>query len=109
MRPPVPPVYFFVIDVSLTAVNSGMVATAAAAIKACLDDLPGSDRARIGFLTYDSHLHFYNLKASLSQPQMMVCFFISAWLCRHRRPLAKQRLRRLWQRYQSPLCRCRMT
>ena len=67
-----PPVYFFVIDVSVSAINSGMVATAAAAIKSCLDRLPGADRTRIGFLTYDNHLHFYNLKSSLTQPQMMV-------------------------------------
>ena len=67
-----PPVFFFVIDVSVTAINSGMVATACAAIKESLDSLPGGDRTRIGFLTYDNHLQFYNLKASLSQPQMMV-------------------------------------
>jgi len=67
-----PPVFFFVIDVSVTAVNSGMLATAAAAIKSALDSLPGADRTRIGFLTYDQHLHFYTLKASLTQPQMMV-------------------------------------
>lgn len=72
VRPPMPPVFFFVIDVSLAAVNSGMVATAAAAIKSCLDRLPGGERTRIGFLTYDNHLHFYSLKASLTQPQMMV-------------------------------------
>lgn len=67
-----PPVYFFVIDVSVSAVNSGMVATTAAAIKSCLDNLPGAERTRIGFLTFDQHLHFYNLKSSLTQPQMMV-------------------------------------
>lgn len=67
-----PPVFFFVIDVSVTAINSGMVDTACAAIKESLDRLPGGDRTRIGFLTFDSNLHFYNLKSSLSQPQMMV-------------------------------------
>jgi protein transport protein SEC24 len=72
-----PPVYFFVIDVSVTAVNSGMLATTAAAIKSCLDNLPGADRTRIGFLTYDQHLHFYSLKASLTQPQMMASLYFS--------------------------------
>ena len=72
VRPPMPPVYFFVIDVSVSAVNSGMVATTAAAIKSCLESLPGAERTRIGFLTFDQHLHFYSLKASLTQPQMMV-------------------------------------
>jgi protein transport protein SEC24 len=37
VRPPMPPAFFFVIDVSYTAVASGMLATAAAAIKESLD------------------------------------------------------------------------
>jgi len=72
IRPPMPPVYFFAIDVSAGAVGSGMVAVVANAIKFCLDSLPGDERTLIGFLTYDSTLHFYNLKASLAAPQMMV-------------------------------------
>ena len=72
IRPPMPPVYFFAIDVSAGAVGSGMVAVVANAIKSCLDSLPGDERTLIGFLTYDSALHFYNLKASLAAPQMMV-------------------------------------
>jgi protein transport protein SEC24 len=67
-----PPVYFFVIDVSVTAVASGMLAAVTSAIKASLDQLPGGERTQIGFLTFDSHLHFYNLRSSLSQPQMLV-------------------------------------
>ena len=30
------------------------------------------ERTKIAFLTYDSHVHFYNLKSTLKQPQMMV-------------------------------------
>lgn len=48
-----PPVYFFVLDVSYPAVASGMVATAAGAIKACLDALPGDERTLFGLMTYD--------------------------------------------------------
>ncbi|MEW5302407.1 MAG: hypothetical protein WDW36_005198 [Sanguina aurantia] len=72
VRAPMPPVFFFVIDVSYSAVASGMVATAAAAIRECLHKLPGDERTLVGFLTFDSSLHYYNLKSSLSQPQMMV-------------------------------------
>ena len=72
VRPPMPPVFFFMIDVSVSAINSGMLATTTAAIKSTLDNLPGADRTRVGFLTYDAHLHFYNLKSTLTQPQMMV-------------------------------------
>ncbi|KAG0466603.1 hypothetical protein HPP92_018183 [Vanilla planifolia] len=36
------------------------------AIKSCLDSLPGFPRTQIGFLTFDSTLHFYGLKACFS-------------------------------------------
>eukprot|EP00249_Psilotum_nudum_P020257 c27624_g1_i1 orf=387-3641(-) len=72
IRPPMPPVYFFLIDVSLSAVRTGMLQIAVDTIKSCLDKLPGFPRTQIGFLTFDSALHFYNLKSSLTQPQMMV-------------------------------------
>ncbi|KAJ0244362.1 Protein transport protein Sec24-like [Hirschfeldia incana] len=72
VRPPMPPIYFFLIDVSFSATKSGMLEVAAQTIKSCLDNLPGYPRTQIGFITYDSTLHFYNLKSSLSQPQMMV-------------------------------------
>jgi protein transport protein SEC24 len=65
-----PPVFFFAIDVSQAAYASGMVAVAAQTIKACLGELPGDERTLVGFLTYDSSLHFYNLKASLAAPQV---------------------------------------
>ncbi|KAM3362826.1 protein transport protein Sec24-like [Capsicum galapagoense] len=72
VRPPMPPLYFFLIDVSLTAVRSGMLEVLAQTIKNCLDNLPGFPRTQIGFITYDSTVHFYNMKSSLTQPQMMV-------------------------------------
>jgi len=72
VRPPMPPVYFFVIDVSAAAVASGSVEVVTQTIKACLDQLPGESRTQVGFLTFDSSLHFYNISAKLSAPQMMV-------------------------------------
>ncbi|CDY24648.1 BnaA05g30470D [Brassica napus] len=72
VRPPMPPIYFFLIDVSFSATKSGMLEVATQTIKSCLDNLPGYPRTQIGFITYDSTLHFYNMKSSLSQPQMMV-------------------------------------
>jgi protein transport protein SEC24 len=67
-----PPRFFFVVDVSATAVASGSLPLVCQAIKDSLDGLPGGERTQIGFMTFDSTLHFYNLKASLSQPQMLV-------------------------------------
>jgi protein transport protein SEC24 len=72
VRPPQEPSYFFVIDVSATAVRSGMLHSAANAIKQSLDDLPGKGRTKIGFITFDNSVHYYNLSSDLSQPQMLV-------------------------------------
>eukprot|EP00271_Cylindrocystis_brebissonii_P021942 TRINITY_DN8176_c0_g1_i1.p1 TRINITY_DN8176_c0_g1~~TRINITY_DN8176_c0_g1_i1.p1 ORF type:complete len:1122 (-),score=208.46 TRINITY_DN8176_c0_g1_i1:465-3830(-) len=72
VRPPMPPVYFFLIDVSAGAASSGMLQVMAETVKSCLDRLPGTSRTQVGFLTFDSTLHFYNLKSSLTQPQMLV-------------------------------------
>jgi len=42
-----------------------MVATAARTILSSLDSIPNYDnRTKIGFITYDSTLHFYNLNVS---------------------------------------------
>ncbi|OQR85168.1 protein transporter Sec24 [Achlya hypogyna] len=72
MRPPTPPVYVFVIDVSAQAVASGMLDVATNTIREQLDNLPGDPRTRFGLITYDSSVHFYNLKAGLKTPQMMI-------------------------------------
>lgn len=72
VRAPMPPTYVFVLDVSFPAIASGMLAAACAAIKSCLKDLPGEDRTRVAVITFDTSIHFYNLRASLNAPQMMV-------------------------------------
>ena len=77
VRPPVPPVYFFVIDVTSTAASSGMLQSLVNGIKSSLDVLPGAERAQVGFITFDTCVHFYNLKSSLSAPQLLVVSDIS--------------------------------
>ncbi|CAH0487183.1 unnamed protein product [Peronospora farinosa] len=72
MRPPQPPCFVFVIDVSATAVASGSLHVAVNTIREQLDKLPGAPRTRVGFVTYDNTIHFYNLKSTLKAPQMMV-------------------------------------
>lgn len=73
VRPPQPPVFMFVIDVSYTAVVTGMLETVVGTIKEAIQSgqIPGQ-RAQIGIITFDTSLHFYNLNANLSQPQMLV-------------------------------------
>lgn len=72
VRPPQPPVYFFVIDVSSTAVGCGLPKVVASTILDMLDKLPGDSRTQVGILTFDSTVHFYNLKSTLRQPQVLV-------------------------------------
>jgi len=74
VRPPQPPVFMFVIDVSYTAVVTGMLDCVVATIKEAIQQnkLPGGQRAQMGIITFDSALHFYNLNSNLSQPQMLV-------------------------------------
>ncbi|XP_063076747.1 protein transport protein Sec24C isoform X2 [Engraulis encrasicolus] len=74
---PQPPAYIFLIDVSYNAVRSGMVGIVCQELKTLLDYLPRENPdlaspVRVGFVTYNKVLHFYNVKASLAQPQMMV-------------------------------------
>ncbi|CAG8602265.1 335_t:CDS:10, partial [Dentiscutata heterogama] len=73
VRPPQPPVYLFVIDVSFPAIQSGAVATAARTILESLDRIPNEEnRTKIGFITVDTSLHFYSLNSNSSEPQMLV-------------------------------------
>ncbi|KAH7345229.1 Sec23/Sec24 trunk domain-containing protein [Rhizoctonia solani] len=62
VRPPAPPVYAFLIDVSHNAVQSGMVATTARAILESLDRIPNTDdRTKIAIIGFDSSLHFFSV------------------------------------------------
>lgn len=66
IRPPQPLVYMFVIDVSYPAIQCGMVATAATTILETLDRIPNDEgRTKVGIITVDSSIHFYNLKVTL--------------------------------------------
>ncbi|XP_051523292.1 protein transport protein Sec24C isoform X4 [Myxocyprinus asiaticus] len=74
---PQPPAFIFLIDVSYNAVKSGLVGIVCQELKTLLDYLPRENpdvesNIRVGFVTYNKVLHFYNVKASLAQPQMMV-------------------------------------
>lgn len=63
VRPPQPPVYVFVIDVSTHSIQNGLLATAARVIKENLDRLPNKDdRCKVAFIGVDSSLHFFNLE-----------------------------------------------
>ncbi len=71
VRPPQPPAYLFLLDVTYAAVSSGMLATAVRTIRESLDQLPDTEgRTRIGIMTFDGSLHFYSL--SQGEAKMLI-------------------------------------
>ncbi|KAK2510248.1 Sec24a [Columba guinea] len=72
LRPPQPPVYLFVFDVSHNAIETGYLNTVCQTLLDNLDSLPGNTRTKIGFITFDSTIHFYSLQEGLAQPQMLI-------------------------------------
>lgn len=71
-RPPPPPAFLFVIDVSRAAASSGMLASLSRSVLASLDMLPGDVRTQVGFITFDSTVHFYQMKPTSAGPRMLV-------------------------------------
>lgn len=72
VRAPQPCVYLFLIDVSYSAVSSGMLQTVCNTILSNIDDITGDSRTKVGFITYDHTVQFYQLNPESSQPKMMV-------------------------------------
>ncbi|KAG8592998.1 hypothetical protein GDO81_000692 [Engystomops pustulosus] len=76
-KPPNPPAFIFMIDVSYSNIKNGVVRLICEELKTLLDRLPREENAessaiRVGFVTYNKVLHFYNVNSNLAQPQMMV-------------------------------------
>ncbi|MFS7978773.1 putative sec23/Sec24, trunk domain, von Willebrand factor A-like domain superfamily [Helianthus anomalus] len=61
-----PAVFFFLIDVSMNAVQTGATGGACSAISR------EGPRTMVGVATFDSSIHFYNLKHALQQPLMFI-------------------------------------
>ncbi|XP_061970811.1 protein transport protein SEC24 C-like isoform X2 [Populus nigra] len=72
VRDPMPAVYFFLIDVSMHAIQTGATAAACSSISQVVADLPEGPRTMVGIATFDSTIHFYNLKRALQQPLMLI-------------------------------------
>ncbi|XP_010929766.3 protein transport protein SEC24 C [Elaeis guineensis] len=72
VRDPMPAVFFFIIDVTMNAIQTGATAAACTAISQALADLPEGPRTMVGIATFDSSIHFYNLKRASQQPLMLI-------------------------------------
>ena len=73
VRPPQPLVYVFLIDVSYSAIQSGMVATATRTILESLERIPNADnRTKIAIIGFDTALYFFSLASETTESSMMV-------------------------------------
>lgn len=72
-RPPMPPTFIFLVDVSKASVASGLLNNFVNIISELIHDeaLPGKHRAEIAIFTYDENLHFYLIKPNRF-PQLIV-------------------------------------
>ncbi|KAH1019976.1 hypothetical protein HUJ04_009713 [Dendroctonus ponderosae] len=71
LRPPQPAVYLFLLDVSRLAIESGYLEVLCHTLLEELQNIPGDARAQIGFIAYDSNLHFFSMAEGLNQPHEM--------------------------------------
>jgi protein transport protein SEC24 len=74
VRAPMPPSYIFVIDVSRAAVHSGTVQDVVENVRNAIEDIhssPGGERAKVGFMAFDSVLYAFSMRSSLKSPSMM--------------------------------------
>nr|NVI77874.1 Sec24AB ortholog [Cucujiformia] len=72
LRPPQPAVYLFLLDVSRLAVECGYLNLFCKVLQDELVNLPGDSRTQVGFITFDSCLHFFSFAEGLSQPHEMM-------------------------------------
>ncbi|KAJ3013003.1 COPII coat Sec23p-Sfb3p heterodimer component [Thoreauomyces humboldtii] len=78
-RPPKPVSYVIAIDVTWNSVQSGLLKRVVEAIRELLYNgvktIPPN--TRVGIITFDKSVHFYNLSPGLEQPQMLVVSDVS--------------------------------
>lgn len=73
VRPPQPPYYVFVFDVSHQSVSAGVLATAARVLRESLDRLPNKDgRTKVAIIGMDAALHFFKLTEGNPEPTVQV-------------------------------------
>ncbi|KAJ2855865.1 COPII subunit [Coemansia erecta] len=73
VRPPMPPVYVFIIDVSYASVQLGAPGVIGKTILSALDRIPNADnRTKVAFIGVDTSLHFFQIRAGNPEPQQLV-------------------------------------
>ncbi|KAJ3559386.1 hypothetical protein NM688_g386 [Phlebia brevispora] len=73
VRPPQPAVYVFLIDVSHSAIQSGMVATATRTILENLERIPDENgRTKVAIVAFDVSLYFFSMPPGTTDSSMLV-------------------------------------
>ncbi|XP_058458609.1 protein transport protein Sec24A isoform X2 [Malaya genurostris] len=68
LRPPQPAIYLFLLDVSSLAQQTGYLNTVCNTLIEHLENLPGDARTQVGFVAFNSAIHFYNIAEGYNQP-----------------------------------------
>ncbi|KAI9272138.1 hypothetical protein EDC94DRAFT_595571 [Helicostylum pulchrum] len=73
-RTPAPLSYVFALDVSIQSIQNGMLQAVCEGLKAAIYDTNGNSKLanRIGIITFDKGVHFYNMAPTLASAQMLV-------------------------------------
>jgi protein transport protein SEC24 len=72
-RPPMPPIYFFMIDVSQKSVETGVLEIISNILTEMINEgqFWGDTRTRVGFVFYDSNVHIMDLSPHLKNPKIV--------------------------------------
>lgn len=68
LRPPQPAIYLFLFDVSIIAQQTGYLEVVCDILSKRLESMPGDARTKVGFIAFNSEVHFYNIAEGYSQP-----------------------------------------
>lgn len=71
-RPPQPPTYMFVMEVTQIAVTSGLVEIACQSIRSLIDNLPGIPRTQVGIITFDRSINYFKFGKDKTIGEMII-------------------------------------
>ena len=72
VRPPQRPIFTFLLDVSYSAVSSGMLRAQCEGIRNALEKLRGDDCLYVSIMAFDAVVYLFNLRSTLSTARMIV-------------------------------------
>ncbi|MFH4982139.1 hypothetical protein AB6A40_008848 [Gnathostoma spinigerum] len=80
LRPPQPACYLFVLDVSQNAIENGYLYAFSKQLLNAIGLLPGDDRTLIGFIAFDTAVHFFQFFSDQPPKQLIVDDFSGKYL-----------------------------